>query len=364
MLGQISEFLTQNPKSKARTIASRLAVDKSELNRLLHDNKDKFEQDEEFRWSIINSSCSIEFGGATWLTAEHFENAFSDNSPLDTSHTSVIFILKDGCKPMLDFIGRLLAFCNQLVSAGKKVTLDFEGPKSALSYLDRIGFFDVLNENIEVLPKRPSGNRSKAYKGNNDGVIEFRMIDPIAPDAEIPKLLQHSFVSCGGQSRSQSMFTVLAELYGNVIEHSQTTLPGFAGLQFYPKAKKIQTVISDNGLGIVGTLSQVVPQKYPHVALLMAAAEHPGVALLTEIFKVGALSQVNSDGRGLGLKLSGQIAEKFSARISIRQSNFELMVNYDRHGVNFDHHLNLPYLAGTHICFEFKLDASCDSRLN
>jgi hypothetical protein len=361
MLGQVYEFLTENPKSKAKTITSELRINKRELNRLLHDNKDMFEQDEDFKWSIIDMSCSIEFGGATWLTVKHFEDAFSSNSPLEMPHASVIFKLKDGCKPMLDFIGRLLAFCNQLVSAGKQVTLDFEGPKSALSYLDRVGFFDILNEKIVVLPNRPSGNRLRAYKGNNSGVIEFRLIDPIAPDSDTPKLLRQSFVSCAGTSYFQPAFTILAELYGNVIEHSKTPLPGFACLQFYPKARKIQTVISDNGLGIIGTLSAVVPQKYPHVARLIAAAEHPGVALLTEVFKKGALSQVDADGRGIGLKLSGDVAERFKAKISVRQSDFELRVYYEPEGVRFSSRLNLPYLAGTHICFEFKLDASVKS---
>lgn len=357
MLDQIYVFLTENPKSKARTIASRLGVDRTELNRLLYDNTDKFEQDEEFRWSILPTTCYIEFGGSGWLTAWHFECAFSGISPLESQHASVVFVLKDDSKPLLEFIGRLLAFCNQLVVAGRIVTLNFEGSRKTLSYLDRVGFFDVLDEKIEVLPERPSGKLSKTYQGNNNGVIEFRLIDPAAPDKDIPKLLRHSFVSCAGTSYFQPAFTVLAELYGNVIEHSKTPLPGFACLQFYPKARKIQTVISDNGLGIVGTLAPVVPKKYPSVARLMAAAEHPGVALLTEVFKKGALSQVDSDGRGIGLKLSGDVAERFRAKVSVRQSDFELRVYYDNDGVHFSPRLNLPYLAGTHICFEFKLDA-------
>jgi hypothetical protein len=215
----------------------------------------------------------------------------------------------------------------------------------------------VLDEAIKVLPERPTGQLSKTYQGNNDGVLEFRLIDPVAPDQDIPVLLRQSFVSCAGASYFQPAFTVLAELFGNVTEHSKTSSPGFACLQFYPKARKIQTVISDNGLGIVGTLGPVVPQKYPDVALLMAKAKHPGVALLTEVFKEGHLSQVNSKGRGCGLNRSRTVAEKFKAKISVRQSDFELRVYHDHDGVQFRHLLNLPYLAGTHICFDFKLDS-------
>lgn len=361
MLDQIYAFLAANPGTKAKTIAFQLSVDKTELNRLLHEHKDKFEKDQEFRWSIVPTTCYIEFGGKAWLDSWDFERAFSGASPLESSHAAVVFALKGDSKPLLEFTARLLAMCNQLVAAGRIVTLDFEGSKKVLSYLDRIGFFDVLNEAIMVLPERPTGQLSKTYQGNNDGVLEFRLIDPVAPDQYIPELLRQSFVSCAGAGYFQPAFTVLAELFGNVTEHSKTSSPGFACLQFYPKARKIQTVISDNGLGIVGTLGPVVPQKYPDVARLMATAKHPGVALLTEVFREGQLSQVNLKGRGCGLNRSRTVAEKFKAKISVRQSDFELRVYHDHDGVQFRHLLNLPYLAGTHICFDFKLDSSKNS---
>ncbi|AHN75823.1 hypothetical protein DA70_16235 [Pandoraea pnomenusa] len=357
MLDQIHAFLAANPKTKAKTIASELGISRAELNRLLHEHKGRFEQDDLFRWSTRRTARLIEFGGRGWLTSSDFERAFSGVSPLSSQDDSVVMFLKDDAKPLLEFIARLLALCNQLVAADKGVTLNFEGSKKALSYLDRVGFFGVLDSAIEVLPQRPRGDLSKTYQGNNDGVIEFRLIDPAEPDEEIPRLLRHSFVSCAGESYSKPAFTVLAELFGNVVDHSDTSSLGFACLQFYPRARKIQAVISDNGRGIVGTLGPVVPEKYPEVAIKMAEAEHPGVALLTEVFTRGGLSQVDEDGRGIGLKRSGDVAKKFKAKISVRQSDFELLVFYDHNGVQFRHVLDLPYLAGTHICFEFKLDA-------
>lgn len=358
MLDRIRVFLEENPGTKAKSIARGLGVDRAELNRLLHDHKDMFEQDAEYQWSLVSTTCRIEFGGRGWLTSGDFESALSDISPLASHHTAAVFVLKDECKPLLEFLARLLALCNQLVTAGKAVSLNFEDSQETLSYLDRVGFFGVLDTAIDVMPKRPSGELAKTYQGNNDGVIEFRRIDPETPDTDIPTLLQHSFVICAGDSYSQAAFTVLAELFGNVIEHSDTCSPGFACLQFYPKSKKIQAVISDNGRGIVGTLAPVIPQKYPHVARMMAAAKHAGVALLTEVFKNGDLSQVDADGRGIGLKRSGDVAEKFRAKISIRQSDFELRVYHDHNGVQFRHQLNLARLDGTHICFEFKLDGT------
>ena len=86
MLDQIYAFLTANPGTKAKTIAFRLGVDKVELNRLLHKHKDKFEKDEEFKWSIVPTTSRIEFGEKEWLTSLDFEYAFSGVSPLKSSH--------------------------------------------------------------------------------------------------------------------------------------------------------------------------------------------------------------------------------------------------------------------------------------
>jgi hypothetical protein len=270
----------------------------------------------------------------------------------------VVFVLKDECKMMVEVLARMLALSNQLVGAGKEVTLNFEASKKTLSYLDRLGFFDLLSDRIVVLPRRPKGTRAKAYRGNNDGVIEFRAIDPGDPDEEIPRLLERSFVRCAGASYSVAAFTILSELFGNVVEHSGVTAAGFAGLQFYKRANHIQAVISDSGHGIVGTLAPAVAQRYPAVARRIAASQHPpGVALLREVFSQGGISQVDEQGRGLGLKASGDQAGKFSAKISVRQRDFEFLIRHSPKGVTFAHRADLVRLEGTHICFDFLLDA-------
>lgn len=361
MLKRICAFLAKNPGTRARTIATQLGLDRADVSRLLHSHDDKFEQDSDYQWFLASNVCRIEFGGSGWLTSRDFEKALSSVSPLKSNHATVAFVLMDGCKPLLEFLARLLALCNQLVELGKGVTLDLEGSRTTLTYLDRVGFFGLLAPAIVVLPQRPSGELAKTYRGNNNGVIEFRSIDPAAPNQEIPRLLQQAFVACAGDSYSATAFTVLAELFGNVHEHSGTSSPGFACLQFYRNARKIQAVISDNGLGIVGTLAPVIRQRYPKTAKKIAAAPHMGVALLEEIFSRGELSQVDADGRGLGLKASADSAGKFRAKISVRQGDFEFRIHHGPNGVQFTHQLGLAELNGTHICFEFKLDARRNS---
>jgi hypothetical protein len=357
MLKRICAILESNPGAKAKMIASQMGVDRADVNRFLYEHKDKFEKDSDHQWYLVSDVCRIEFGGDGWLTSWHFEKALAGLSPLKSHHRAVVFVLKDDCKPLLEFLGRFLALCNQLVESGKAVTLDIEHSKATLSYLDRVGFFGLLAPTIAVRPQRPSGDLAKTFNGNNDGVIEFRSIDPAAPNQEIPRLLQKSFVACAGDSYSATAFTVLAELFGNVHEHSGTDSAGFACLQFYRKSRKIQAVISDNGLGIVGTLAPVLGKRYPETSARVAAAPHAGVALLEEIFSHGKLSQVKADGRGLGLRVSSELAGKFRAKITVRQSDFEFRIHHGPGGVQFTHRLNLAQLNGTHICFEFKLDA-------
>lgn len=352
MLEKVRDFVSQNPGLKARTIAFRLGFERSPVSALLHAHKDIFQQGESSCWSLAPpAELRVNFGveGKTWLDAKDVEKLLSKaGSPLDSPCQRVVFSLKEGTRMMLDALARLLALSNQLAHAGKVVVLDFtESPRTA-TYLDRLGFFDHLKvDAIQVLPKRALCGRSQAFRGNNDGVVEFRSIDPAQEESEIPRLLERSFVACAGESYSVAVMTILSELYTNVLEHSGASVPGFAGLQSYMGAHHIQAVISDSGRGIVGTLEPVLELRYPKVAQKIAASkDHKGIALLKEVFSAGRISQMEAEGRGLGLKRSREFAKKFRARISIRQSDFELRIHHSNDRVTFTHDTNLVRIEG------------------
>lgn len=362
MLEKVRDFVSQNPGLKARAVASRLGFERPSVNALLHAHKDIFQQDESSCWSLVPpAELRVEFGveGKTWLTAKDVEKLLSKaGSPLDSPCQRVAFSLKEGSRMMLDALARLLALSNQLAHAGKTVVLDFTDSRSTATYLDRLGFFDHLNNAIQVLPQRALRGRSQAFRGNNDGVVEFRSINPAQEESEIPRLLERSFVACADESYSVAVMTILSELYTNVLEHSGASVPGFAGLQSYKAANHIQAVISDSGRGIVGTLGPVLDQRYPKVAQKIAASkDHKGVALLKEVFSAGRISQKEDEGQGLGLKRSREFAKKFRARISVRQRDFELRIHHANDRVTFTHDTNLVRIEGTHICFDFMLDA-------
>lgn len=357
--------LCKTPGLKARAIATQLGADRAQVNKILHEHKEIFVQDEEFTWSLVaREELRIDLGDHRWLSADDFENALlATTSPLDSACRSVSFVVARDCKILLEALARLLALCNQLANAGKQVSIDFTNAKPTLNYLNRIGFFDLLRAEIKIQPWRPVASAAAVYDGNNEGVVELREIDHIAPNDEIPNLLRASFVSCAGDQYSVAAFTVLSELFSNVQEHSAATTAGFAALQFYRAKNHIQAVISDSGLGIVGTLMPILKDRYPEVAQRIAeSALEPGVALLQEVFSGGRISQVNESGRGLGLKRSGELANKFNAIISVRQETFELKIKHGHRGIKFSHKLGLAKIAGTHICFDFLLAPSLISR--
>ncbi|TDV59908.1 hypothetical protein [Pseudomonas sp. LP_7_YM] len=193
-------------------------------------------------------------------------------------------------------------------NAGKVSIKRFNACKQTLSYFNRLGFFDHLDGQVNVLPDRPRWSAAKVHHGNNDGVVELAAIDHLLPDESIPKRLETSFVNCAGDQFSQSAFTVISELFGSVRYHAQSQISGFATLEHYPKGRKIQTVISDSGIGIVGSLQPLLEQKYPSICReLDFSKPESGPELVLRVFEQGQISSSSDDGRGLGLKRSGDI---------------------------------------------------------
>lgn len=364
MLDKIQLLLSTSPELKARNIANKLSLDRSAVSKILHDNEEIFVQNSDYEWSLVpRDELKVEFQVCSWMSAEIFEDSLLGINVLDGSYSAVTFVIANDCNILLEALARILALCNQLRALKKKVTVDFSNCRKIIGYFSRIGFFDQLENGIEIKPYRPKKSRAEAYAGNNNSVVELRSIDPISPDRQIPKNLKESFEKCAGKNYSQAAFTILSELFGNVYEHSGLTEPGFAALQAYSgKQPHIQTVISDSGAGIVGTLMPVLEKKYPGLLNKINNSKlDPRVALLTEVFLKGGFSKSDDDGRGLGLMRSAGIAGQFSAKISVRQETFELRMNYVNGKIKFSHILGLTRLLGTHICFDFMLDCVAKS---
>jgi hypothetical protein len=361
MLDKIEQLLQQSPKLKAKAIAHKLGVDKKEINPLLYANSTRFFIDDDFFWSLTKlPKIVVTLAENSWVDSDSFESAIAQTGSGLDINCDVAFVVPEGCKILLDAAARLMALCNQLAWMNKSVSINFSESLATLRYLDRMGFFYHLSEKVDVVPKRPKESRAEKYKGNSERLVEFGAIDPVVPDESIPKQLKSRFVALTGEKYSQPAFTVLSELFGNVRDHSRSPILGFVALQCYKKGRRprIQTVISDSGLGIAGTLRPILEDRYPLLAKKFPLTDPAANAFLVkEVVVAGQISQSTDPGRGLGLKRSGDVAAKFNAKISIRQEDFEVNLHY-RDGVlaKFLYVLAMPRILGTHICFDFLLD--------
>lgn len=360
MIADIEKFLRSNPGAMAKEIARHFDTQKSVVNPILYGQREIFIQDEKSCWSLVNpGKLTIALKSGAWVGSASFEESLAvTGSPLDLDCSVIEFVVPTGCKIMIDAAARILALCNQLVMLKKSVSIDFSACKTTLTYFNRLGFFDHLDGQVDVLPKRPKWSAAKAHHGNNDGVVELASIDHVLPDETIPKRLKNSLVSCAGEHYSQSAFTVISELFGNVRDHAQSQISGFAALQHYPKGGKIQTVISDSGVGIVGSLQPILAEKYPAIfGKFDFSQPEAGPELVLQVFQQGQISSSSDDGRGLGLKRSGDVAANYNATVSIRQQNFELIMVYTEGKLTSSYRVGMPSLLGTHICFEFLIDS-------
>lgn len=378
MKNNIVKILDETPGLKGREIANRLSEDRKDVNSFLSKNKDSFFQDGEFRWfNKTPSEMRIHLDGDTWVDGLMLDQSIGKSgSPLESDCDSVLFVVPEGCKIFLEAEARLLAISNQCVYYGKNVTIDFNECESTLSFFDRNGFFDLLDNRVIVRPYRKQTSMASIYQGNSDSVYEFAEVNTINPDDKIPQRLKESFVRLvedtlnqpgTGRKYSAPAFLVLSELFGNVEDHSESPLPGYIALQRYKghggrNAVKphIQTIVSDSGKGIVGTLRPVLEHRYPDIYNALDFNDPAsGPLLVKTVFERGQISQSSDDGRGLGLKRSGEIASEYNARISVREDHFELKMSF-KDGLldQYSYEIELPKIHGTHICFDFILAKS------
>lgn len=366
MRDRIITILALTPGLTGREIAKKLKdVDKKMVNSFFFHNPDGFIQDKEtHKWFLDSNNYILEFTSNTWLDENKFEDDLSKaGCLLGSSAKKCIIRFPEKCQILLIAGARLVSLINQAVHEGREVELDFKNCPNTLSYLDRLGFFDHLNPCISVLPNRPFDSKAKKYQGNSNSLVEIASIDLLNFDYQLPQKLTTAFISHAGDKYKMAAFTVLAELIGNVQDHSETPISGFAALQFYNGNRKhIQTVISDSGIGIASTIKRNLEKHYPDLYNQQAdlSSVDSEIFLISHALKYGGLSQFGSnpdkDARGLGLRKTQDYAAEYDAIVTIRQQNFDLKFIYNK-GVltEIKKRKEIVRINGTQVCFDFFL---------
>ena len=302
--------------------------------------------------------CVVEFPDK-WIDGNHFEAALRESGgPHARQSHDVTFKFPIGCKIMVDGAIRLLSLANQLVYSCRRVHLNFqEGEAGTMGYLNRMGFFDHLREEVETLPERPAYSRASLLLGSNSMLVEIACIKKDKRDEELPgrltKAISHACCNRSDVNElSGATFTIFAELIDNIFAHSATRLDGYAALQAYSGGNRLSVAVSDSGLGIMKTLRPSLRTQFPQLERLS------DTDLLVEIFRQG-ISR-HGDDRGCGLKGCSAKAIKFNATLDVRLPNQRVMLMPARGAYEPNRafcHDDLPLIWGTHIAIAFELGA-------
>lgn len=306
-----------------------------------------------------DGSCVLELPNG-WVNAWKLEQALIRCGGLLCAGAPKVTIrIPTNCSLMIDVITRLLSLCNQLIAATCRLCLDFVGGANskAMGYLSRMGFFENLASEVEVLPGRPAYSGAEIYRGANRGLVEIaRFNSHNGPDRGLPSRLAEAVErACGSRADNteigQTIFKIFGELIDNVPQHSRSNLDSFAALQTYPRGDKLTVTVSDSGVGILHTLREGLKAKGSNLTALK------DVDLIVETFRDG-LSRRDDDKSGNGLKESARAAIKFGADLDLRLPQQHILLKpadgvyrpitaYCREG--------LPLIWGTHIAFSLAL---------
>src|SRR5262249_34215374 len=138
--------------------------------------------------------------------------------------------------------------------------------RSSYRYAERIGFFDVLDERVDVLPLRPASGSSmfEYYRDNNRSLLELSVLDcsdPRSADSALSRLHERLSENLAGSPKANDavgrIWTCASETIGNIYEHSETVVPGIVTAQRYEsqqRGARLQLVIGDAGLGLPRTI--------------------------------------------------------------------------------------------------------------
>ncbi len=294
-----------------------------------------------------------------WVDGESFESTLIKKPDLLTSPVmSVRFEFPAECKIMVSAGVKILSLVNQLRSIGKQVTLAFIPDSATFGYLDRMGFFGLLHNDIQVEPEKPQHSAVDLYRGTSKNLVEFAPIDPSNKDKELPRRLEQALTNAANdhidkEALGNAAFTMFGESVSNVYEHSETNLNGYAVLQVYKQGGKATVAVSDSGRGLIQTLRPGIVKNAPKFI------NWTDEALLIEALRNG-LSRHGEYYGGDGLKQCAAKAIRYNAQLEVRLPNCYMRFVPSTDGYTASHkaytHGQMPLLWGTHITFDFSLD--------
>lgn len=375
LLKDILEVLRSSGPLKAKRIAlaldpTRTHITRSEINSTLYKAKGLkgLSKNNEDIWSYeVESVTKIAFNcSGSWLEASNMESFLKSYPNLLLSDNEIEFDFSNKSL-FLDCILKILSLINQLVEVGVRVTIKFSKNSGGFTYLQRCGFFDNLDEKVQILPFRPEYSLAKHYQANSKNLFE---IFPIGKKLDRQLISDISDIIEAKLTKEQSegllikIMTFISELVENISQHGFSNIDGYIALQVYEQ-KKIVISISDSGAGLINTLRKEALPRYSNLELnkLNEESIDNDVQLIGYVFNNGEISRKNDPGRGLGLYRSNGALKKISLNedihvsLAVRQKNYEFIFPFKTNGLAIERcnvRKNLSFIRGTHYVITIK----------
>ena len=288
----------------------------------------------------------ITFTEDVWIGSEILENTLCNSKSSIQGKNSVHFEILPNTKILIDAAVIFLSLINQLSADGKKITIDFQSEESkVMGYLNRMGFFDHIDNRVIILPCRPLISGAQMYNKHNNRLVEIARINPIDYDDDLPTRFA-DVLDAKDKKLGKAAFTIFGELIDNVLGHSSTKLNAFAALQSYKTG--VIVIVSDSGKGLLETLRPKLPKKYVQAS---------DIEIVIDAFEKGLSRHGSRSGRGCGLTMCARKAKQFNGKLQVRLADTRVnLVPSDDIYANDTAYCydDLLPINGTHITFDFK----------
>lgn len=256
----------------------------------------------------------------------------------------------------VDSIAFLLSYINQMSKRTKcKISILCDGSITASSS-NFYEYFSYIHPTVPIRVNDILLDHCHKSTIARDRIIKLINIKLDASERSIPTQLTDIILDTQKDKNfsdrlSVAIYTILAELIGNISQHGSSDIDGFAGVEIADEGKTVRIAVSDSGMGILHTLRPTLSSFLPKLA------GFDDKKLLLEVFKKG-ISR-HGPGRGCGLKTSADWALRFNATMDIRLPGIRVILFPCNGEYLLERPLTiseLPEISGTHICFTFPLD--------
>jgi hypothetical protein len=197
-------------------------------------------------------------------------------------------------------------------------------------YLSYIKFWDYWQPNFE----RTSFNQN----GNITNLCLWQL-SPTKLSSYVVYAQEYFENNFSNERSFEPLNVSLAELFNNIIDHSQSLVSGYTTNQYYPKSNKLKIAVCDLGIGIPNKINNyLVSQGKPTISSIIA---------LSKSFEKGYSTKSSPKNRGFGLDTLMTIAKNSNGSLKVISNDAMLILkpnevtklfplNYNFHGTHFE----------------------------